>query len=334
MQLARWSSTYGKNNKVDKTTIKLTSKRPKRKLYIILIVIILAIGAIIYGLADRYLIEHVEIVVSDDQVTTDSASKGDGTKVNATYDDWNYTSDDIQIKIDQVQTGSGSDQITYYVADVKLQDSNNLLSAFADNSFGRNIIENTSEIASNNDAIFAINGDYYGFRNDGVIIRNGTLYRDSPVRTALALFNDGAIQSFDETQISSSELLADGVTNTLSFGPVLIEDGKMVEDFSHVMIDTNFGNRSIQGANPRTGIGMIAPNHYIFIVVDGRKEGYSRGMTLPEFAQVFADLGCTEAYNLDGGGSSTMYFMGRIVNNPQGKNRERGVSDILYIKER
>lgn len=322
------------NNKVDKTTIKLTSKRPKRKLYIILIVIILAIGAIIYGLADRYLIEHVEIVVSDDQVTTDSASKGDGTKVNATYDDWNYTSDDIQIKIDQVQTGSGSDQITYYVADVKLQDSNNLLSAFADNSFGRNIIENTSEIASNNDAIFAINGDYYGFRNDGVIIRNGTLYRDSPVRTALALFNDGAIQSFDETQISSSELLADGVTNTLSFGPVLIEDGKMVEDFSHVMIDTNFGNRSIQGANPRTGIGMIAPNHYIFIVVDGRKEGYSRGMTLPEFAQVFADLGCTEAYNLDGGGSSTMYFMGRIVNNPQGKNRERGVSDILYIKER
>ncbi|MEK4508458.1 phosphodiester glycosidase family protein [Paenibacillus sp. FSL K6-2524] len=216
----------------------------------------------------------------------------------------------------------------------KFQDSNNLLSAFADNSFGRNIIENTSEIASNNDAIFAINGDYYGFRNDGVIIRNGTLYRDSPVRTALALFNDGAIQSFDETQISSSELLADGVTNTLSFGPVLIEDGKMVEDFSHVMIDTNFGNRSIQGANPRTGIGMIAPNHYIFIVVDGRKEGYSRGMTLPEFAQVFADLGCTEAYNLDGGGSSTMYFMGRIVNNPQGKNRERGVSDILYIKER
>ncbi|MDQ0089459.1 exopolysaccharide biosynthesis protein [Paenibacillus anaericanus] len=322
------------NDKVDKTTIKLTSKRPKRKLYIILIVIILAIGAIIYGLADRYLIEHVEIVVSDTQATTNSTSNGDGTKVNATSDDWNYTSDDIQIRIDQVQTGSGSDQITYYVADVTLQDSDTLLSAFADDSFGRNIIQNTSEIASNNDAIFAINGDYYGFRNDGVIIRNGTLYRDSPVRTALALFNDGTIQSFDETQISSSELLADGVTNTLSFGPVLIEEGKMVEDFSHVMIDTNFGNRSIQGANPRTGIGMIAPNHYIFIVVDGRKEGYSRGMTLPEFAQVFADLGCTEAYNLDGGGSSTMYFMGRVVNNPQGKNRERGVSDILYIKER
>ncbi|MNP65019.1 hypothetical protein D3C76_1605730 [compost metagenome] len=78
---------------------------------------------------------------------------------------------------------------------------------------------------------------------------------------------------------------------------------------------------------------MIAPNHYVFVVVDGRNEGYSRGMTLTELADLMQDLGATEAYNLDGGGSSTMYFMGRVVNNPQGKNQERGVSDILYIKE-
>ncbi|MNE97412.1 hypothetical protein D3C80_1957570 [compost metagenome] len=56
-------------------------------------------------------------------------------------------------------------------------------------------------------------------------------------------------------------------------------------------------------------------------------------MTLTELADLMQDLGATEAYNLDGGGSSTMYFMGRVVNNPQGKNQERGVSDILYIKE-
>ncbi|GGH37003.1 phosphodiester glycosidase family protein [Paenibacillus segetis] len=319
---------------MNKTTKKLTSKKPKRKLYIISIVIILVIGSVLYGLADRYLIEHVEVVVSDEQSSAEGTSNAGVTRSSATYDDWSYTSDDIKIKIDQVQTGSGSDQITYFVADVTLQDSSNLLSAFADNSFGRNIIENTSEIASSNDAIFAINGDYYGFRNDGVIIRNGTLFRDSPVRTALALFNDGTMKSFDEEQLPSSTLLADGVTHTLSFGPTLIEDGQITQDFSHVMIDTNFGNRSIQGANPRTAIGMIAPNHYVFIVVDGRKQGYSRGMTLTELADVFADLGCTEAYNLDGGGSSTMYFMGRVVNNPLGKNQERGVSDILYIKER
>ncbi|WP_025708706.1 phosphodiester glycosidase family protein, partial [Paenibacillus graminis] len=248
-------------------------------------------------------------------------------------DDWNYSSDDIQIRIDQVQTGSGTDQITYFVADVVLKDASSLRSAFADNSFGTNITEDTSEIASSNNAIFAINGDYYGFRNDGVIIRNGTVYRDDPVRDAMALFGDGTMQTYNEEEVSSSDLLAQGAANTLSFGPILIQDGKIASDFSNVKIDTNLGNRSIQNANPRTAVGMIAPNHYVFVVVDGRSEGYSRGMTLTELANVMSDLGATEAYNLDGGGSSTMYFMGRVVNNPQGKNQERGVSDILYIKE-
>lgn len=307
----------------------------KRKLLVVMIVVLLGLGTVIYSLADRYLIEHVEVVVADDTAAAGSSENAAASSagVNAAADDWNYSSGDIQIRIDQVQTGSGPDQITYFVADVVLKDASSLRTAFADNSFGTNITENTSEIASSNNAIFAINGDYYGFRNDGVIIRNGTLYRDDPVRDAMALFKDGTMQTYSEEEVSSSDLLAQGAANTLSFGPILIQDGKITSDFSNVKIDTNFGNRSIQNANPRTAVGMIAPNHYVFVVVDGRSEGYSRGMTLTELANVMSDLGATEAYNLDGGGSSTMYFMGRVVNNPQGKNQERGVSDILYIKE-
>lgn len=60
--------------------------------------------------------------------------------------------------------------------------------------------------------------------------------------------------------------------------------------------------------------------------------GYSRGVSLDEFAQIFKDLACKDAYNLDGGGSSKMYFQGQVVNNPLGKNRERGTSDILHIE--
>lgn len=88
----------------------------------------------------------------------------------------------------------------------------------------------------------------------------------------------------------------------------------------------------IQNLEPRTGIGYISPNHFIIIVVDGRKASYSNGLTLKEFAKEFLDCGCVEAYNLDGGGSSTMCFNGRIVNNPLGKNGayERSVSDIIY----
>ncbi|PWW06270.1 exopolysaccharide biosynthesis protein [Paenibacillus cellulosilyticus] len=289
------------------------------------LVLVLTVGTVVYKLADRYLIEHVEAVV------TTTASTSTVESAHATYDDWNYSSDNETINIKKVQTGSGSDMITYFVADVTLKNGATIQTALADNKFGRNITENTSTIAESSNAVLAINGDYYGFRDDGVIIRNGTLYRDEPARDGLALFQDGTMKSYDETEVSSADLIAQGVTNTFSFGPILVQDGEVASDFEHVEIDTNFGNRSIQNANPRTGIGIIDANHYVLVVVDGRSQNYSRGMTLTEFADLFKDLGATDAYNLDGGGSSTMYFMGKVINNPQGKGQERGVSDIIYV---
>ena len=75
---------------------------------------------------------------------------------------------------------------------------------------------------------------------------------------------------------------------------------------------------------------MIDANHLVFVVVDGRSEGYSRGATLPELAQIMLDLGAATAYNLDGGGSSTMYFNGSVINQPSNRG-ERATSDILYV---
>jgi len=321
-------------------SISIQSKK-KRRWPIIVLVIVLVLGTILYSLANRYLIPHVEVAVVDSTLNSSSEDGGNsGTtdvvtaaaEANAASDDWSYNSGDVDISIDKVVTGSGSDQITYYVADVVLQDATDLKTALAGNSFGTNITDTTSNIASSAGAILAINGDYYGFRDDGVIIRNGTLYRDEPTRDGVALMDDGTMQTYDETTTSSSELLESGVLNTLSFGPILVQNGEIAGDFSSVSIDKNFGNRSIQDANPRTAIGMISANHYVFVVVDGRSSD-SRGMTLDELASVMQGLGATEAYNLDGGGSSTMYFMGRVVNNPQGENKERGVSDILYVSE-
>lgn len=122
-----------------------------------------------------------------------------------------------------------------------------------------------------------------------------------------------------------------GAWNTFSFGPALIENGILVDNAGTVNIDNNFGNHPVSGNQPRTGIGMFSPNHFVFVVVDGRSPGYSHGVNLDEFARIFQELGCTEAYNVDGGGSSTMFFQGRVVNNPLGKNHERGTSDILLI---
>ncbi|PRR81853.1 phosphodiester glycosidase family protein [Clostridium vincentii] len=301
-------------------------KMGKKKKIIIITASTLVVSIVLCLLAYRYLIERVETTV----VTTNESSSAI-TAGDVTSDDWNYSSDTTDISIKEVTQGTGDNKITYFVADVQITDDTSLKTALAKNQFGRNITETTSTIAENNDAIFAINGDYYGFREDGVIIKNGVVYRDDPARIALGLYDNGTIAAYDEEAVSSEELVSSGVTDTLSFGPVLIQDGAITSDFENVTVDSNFGNRSIQNSNPRTGIGMIDANHYIFIVVDGRSKGYSKGMTLTEFAEVFDELGCTEAYNLDGGGSSTMYFMGRVVNNPLGKDEERDISDIIYI---
>lgn len=242
-----------------------------------------------------------------------------------------YQSDTTTITIEKVVTGTGADTVTYYVADVQVADGTQLRSGFAENKYGENIVQNTSDIADAVNAIFAINGDYYGFRDSGIMIRNGVVYRDDPARQGLAIYRDGHMEVYDETTTSADELLAAGVWNTLSFGPGLVSGGEIVPGIDDVEIDTNIGNHSIQGNQPRTALGMISATHWVFVAVDGRSTGYSKGVTLPELAQIMKDLGATEAYNLDGGGSTTMYFNGALVNNPLGKGKERGTSDILYI---
>ena len=289
-----------------------------------------------YWVLDRYVIDHVAIGdVAAYEATVLPSTVPPTTAVAPTepptITDASYTSGTTSIEISTVTTGSGSSRVTYFVADVKVGDATVVRGGFAENKFGRNIVADTSDIAESYDAVFAVNGDYYGFRDNGILIRNGVLYRDDGARTGLAIYRDGTMAVYDERTTTGETLLAAGVWNSLSFGPGLVVDGEVVSGIDRGEIDNNFGLRSIQGNNPRTGIGMVGPNHFLFVVVDGRSSGYSRGVTMTEFAQIFKDRGAAVAYNLDGGGSSTMYFNGDVVNNPQGRGDERSISDILYI---
>jgi exopolysaccharide biosynthesis protein len=298
-------------------------------------------GATAWAL-DRFVVQHVEISdVSAYQASQSSTAAGSTTRSTAApggataavATDTSYVSDSSNINISTVTTGSGDSTVTYYVADVVLDDATTLRSAFANDSFGENITETTSQIADANNAVFAINGDYYGFRDTGIVIRNGVVFRDEGARQGLAFYRDGTVKVYDETATTAEQLLADGVWNTLSFGPSLLNDGEVAEGIEDVEVDTNFGNHSIQGEQPRTAVGIINENHLVFVVVDGRSPGYSAGVTMTGLAEIMQGLGATTAYNIDGGGSSTMYFNGELVNNPLGENKERGTSDILYIAQ-
>ena len=273
--------------------------------------------------------EKPAALTAEPSTTTQATQPATVTDTLATVTDSSYEDADKSITVSKIQTGEGAETVTYYVVDILLATGTELKSAFSSGEYGGRV-DDTSDIALANDAIVAINGDYYSARDDGVIIRSGVLYRDVPARTGLAIYEDGTMRVYDETEVPAEELLENGVTNTYSFGPALVVDSEIVDGIESYEADPD-ARHGIQGANPRTGIGFIEAGHFVFVVVDGRDTGYSRGVTLTEFARIFQGIGCTTAYNLDGGGSSTLYFMGEVVNQPSQARGERSISDILFV---
>lgn len=297
---------------------------------------ILLISCSIYVILDTFVIPHEsnltsnsnkneEILNNNDK--SDSSEKNEEDYINnssvATITDNSYKDENISIKI----TTERVNNTTYYVSDISLSDSKYLKTALANDTYGRNIKETTSVMAENNNAIFAINGDYYGFRDYGYVIRNGVLYRETANEDndALVIDNDGNFSIVNESEVTAEELLNEGAWQVLSFGPALIEDGEVV-------VGKNDEVSQAKTSNPRTAIGQVDELHYIVIVADGRTSE-SEGLSLYELAQVMKEYNCTTAYNLDGGGSSTMYFNGEVINNPTSGRSigERSVSDIVYI---
>lgn len=215
-----------------------------------------------------------------------------------------------------------------YVAEVWLSSAQYLKTAFADNSYGKNVTAKTSEIASRSDAILAINGDYYGARESGYVIRNGVVYRDygSSSTDILCIYADGSFAITNSSEASAQALVDSGVWQAFSFGPGLVENGQ-------ITVDRNTEVGKAMASNPRTAIGEISPLHYVFVVSDGRTDE-SEGLSLYELATFLQSLGVKTAYNLDGGGSSTMVLLGKVINNPTtggSRTKERSVSDIVYI---
>ena len=235
----------------------------------------------------------------------------------------NYSDGNMQIEVQSVRAYDTD----IYVADVQISSAEYLKTALAQNSFGRNLKDTTSNMAEAANAILAINGDYYGFRDDGYVLRNGVLYRDaaSSGTDALVVYGDGTMAAANQDDVSAQTLKDSGAWQILSFGPVLVDNGQ-------IAVAANEEVGQSKSSNPRTAIGMVDPLHYVIVVSDGRT-GDNEGLSLYELAQVLIDNGATFAYNLDGGGSTTLYFNGEVINNPTSGNigGERSVSDIVYF---
>ncbi len=238
---------------------------------------------------------------------------------------WEYRTDTLDIRINGYHTTFENYPLAYYVADIRMKSIYEFRPVFGTEGHTGRGREYPWIMARKSKAVLWITGD--NMINDerdekGVLIRDGIVFSKLENEDTLAMYPDMTLRIFPKFNADAAFLLEDGVENTFSFGPTLVRDGEL---------NPKAIKHRIRRANPRTGIGMIEPGHWIAIVVDGRQRdtGYSSGLRIENFAQLFIDYGCVTAYNLDGGLSAAMLFMGEQINS-HGNKRIGTDNELSY----
>ena len=239
--------------------------------------------------------------------------------------DHSYRSHDIYIDLSTCEYADSN----CYIADIYVRKLENFKTAFEHDEFVNGPQENMYDMAARTNAILAINGDFTGGHENGVVIRDYVLYRDQPRNDVGVLFYDGTYEIYSRNECDTAALLASGACDSMTFGPALVKNGNTITGQTSSMLGEK---------HPRSGFGYYEPGHYCFVAADGRGMGGSAGVTCDEFAALFGDvLGCYQAYNLDGGKTSQLWFDGACFNQPDGFNGNphslRGLTDIFYIGE-
>ncbi len=252
---------------------------------------------------------------------------GEYVYINADAGVWRYVDDSLKVEIYR-RTTSGPDPYdkgkkirnwTWYEAEVWSRPTESW-QVFT-NVEGKHMSQNAWPwiIAQKNQIVLSINTDFaqgrYPKKDNkvGIIIRNGKVFSNKTLKATsiawppvdvLALYPNGNMEVYDSNEHTAEEYLDMGVTTTLAFGPILIRDG--------VLNEKDIKNMN-KGNNPRTAIGMVEPGHTFAMVLEGRHPG-SAGARLDFLAERMLEKGCTIAYNLDGGQTSCMLFMGEQIN--------------------
>lgn len=213
----------------------------------------------------------------------------------------------------------------YYVADIYVQDITSLFAAFGSGGYGQGRAL-TKDLAAENAAVIAVNGDGYSGRTLGPMVRNGVWYRRTvdPDADICVLCRSGELKVYDAGSVEIAAIEADDPYQTWVCGPRLMDDaGQPVRAFANSL--------NILERAARTCIGYYAPGHYCLVTVDGTSNPLSEGATLTELSDIMVSLGCKAAYNLTGGQSAAMAPADGLVSVPH--TRERTVSDIICIRE-
>ena len=235
-----------------------------------------------------------------------------------------YTSQEVSITIDTVVDTYDKRQVTYYVADIYVAGIENFKTAIANGKFTYYGDQAPLTLAEETGGILSVNGDFATVHKKGFIVRNSEVYLSDLNKGVCVMYPDGTMETYDQGTYQVADILAREPVHVWSFGPSLLDaEGKALTEFKLAS--------GIGGRHPRCAVGYYEPGHYCFVLVDGRQNGYSDGITMPNLAAIFEKLGCKVAYNLDGGRSAVMMFGSEFYSRPYLDGRDLG--DILYIAE-
>lgn len=238
---------------------------------------------------------------------------------DVTIEPMRYHSPTVMIDIEKLRAYDSD----AYVAHVRLKDMASFAHAFAHDKFEGGV-RKLGLMAKENKALLAITGDYAKELKVGIKISNGVTYRKTVnnKRDIGVIYKNGEMDVLKGAETTYNSLTRDKeVLHTMLFGPNLLkEDGTPITS----------SNSKIAAKNPRAAIGYVAPNHFLFVAVDGRSK-QNRGMTMVELSRFMFEQGAKKAYNLDGGQSAALWFNGSIVNAPYHGGRQ--LADMYFIRQ-
>ena len=239
------------------------------------------------------------------------------------FNDDCYRSPNVCVEMERVNTLVNGLDVAYFVADIYIRDISSLRTYVSQDPSNK---EWVTDMASANNAILATSGDYFAFKSMGLIIRNGQLYREKPssYNDVCVMYSDGTVETYFAGNADLDYIYSKHPLHAWSFGPKLLLAGEPILG-GYNATDT------VINYNPRCAFGYYEPGHYCLVVVDGRQSHYSYGMTMSQLAELMYDLGCKEAYNMDGGATAMMYYNGELISKPSGGGREN--CDIIYVCE-
>lgn len=232
-----------------------------------------------------------------------------------------YRSKYVCVEITEHDTVVKNKPVHYFVADIYVRDITCLRCAFPNSDSGKRALD----LAKENNAIVATSGDYFVHRSRGIVIRNGVLYRNKvhSSQDICVLYRDGTMKTYLKGEFDIDAIIQSEPYHAWSFGPRLLDNGEPRSEF----------NTTVAERNPRCAIGYYEPGHYCLVVVDGRQEGYSMGLEMEDLSKLMYQLGCYEAYNLDGGSTSLMLFNNKLISKLPYGGGGREDCDIIYIAE-